>query len=44
MGEGEGWVGQVIGEEMSFVFLSYPLKNQAPVLLTTPLKKENPFF
>ena len=44
MGEGEEWVGQVERRRDEFHAFFIPPKKPSPCFLTTPLKKENPFF
>ena len=44
MGEDEGWVGQVERRRAGFRSFFIPSKKPSPCFLTTPLKKENPFF
>ena len=44
MGEDEGRVGQVERRRAEFRSFFIPPKKPSPCFLTTPLKKENPFF
>ena len=44
MVEDKGWVGQVEWRRGEFCSFFRPPKKPSPCFLTTPLKKENPFF
>ena len=44
MGEDEGRVGQVEQRRAKFCSFFIHPKKSSPCFLTTPLKKENPFF
>ena len=44
MGEDEERVGQVERRRAEFHSFFIPPKKRSPCFLTTPLKKENPFF